>query len=62
MRAASELEQAIARYQDTEVAVTDGYQLFLPNVKTQRVYHFTNYRRAIVSAFQFDATRPTSVL
>jgi hypothetical protein len=59
---ATELRQAIAKYQDTAVARADGYQMFLPNVKEQRVYHFTNYRRAFVAAFHFDATKPTSIL
>jgi hypothetical protein len=62
VRVASELRQAIAKYQDTAVAVADGYRMFLPNVKAQRIYHFTSYRRAIASAFHFDATKPTSVL
>src|SRR5438874_13385010 len=34
---AAELKRAIAKYQDTAVAVKDGYQLFLPNLKTLRV-------------------------
>jgi hypothetical protein len=61
-RVATELRQAIAKYRDTAVAVADGYQLFLPNVKTQKVYHFTNNRRALLSVFHFDASKPTSVL
>jgi len=46
MRVSAELRQAIAKYQDTAAATADGYKMFLPNVKEQRVYHFTNYRRA----------------
>ncbi|HTE47440.1 MAG TPA: hypothetical protein VK636_19520 [Gemmatimonadaceae bacterium] len=59
---AAELKQAIAKYQDTAVAVADGYRMFLPNMKTQQVFHFTNNRRAFLAAFHFDASKPTSVL
>lgn len=57
----ADLRQAISKYQDTAVAVADGYKMFLPNVK-QRVYHFTNGRRAILAAFKFDPDKPTSIL
>jgi hypothetical protein len=57
-----ELRRAASKYRDTAVAVADGYQMFMPNVKNQRVYHFTNYRRAFAEAFRFDATKPTSLL
>jgi hypothetical protein len=59
---AAELKQAIAKYQDTAVAVADGYKMFLPDVKNQRVYHFTNNGRAFLAAFHFDPSKPTSVL
>jgi hypothetical protein len=58
----AELKQAIARYQDTAVAVADGYKMFLPGVKNQRVYHFTNNGRGLLAAFHFDASKPTSIL
>jgi len=58
----AELKQAIAKYQDTAAAVADGYKMFLPDVKNQRVFHFTNNGRALVSAFHFDPAKPTSVL
>ena len=59
---ADELRHAIAKYQDTAVARADGYRMFLPNVKQQRVYHFTNYRHAFAAAFHFDPAKPTSIL
>ncbi|HMA24892.1 MAG TPA: hypothetical protein VKP00_12880 [Gemmatimonadaceae bacterium] len=62
MTIANELRRAIAKYQDTAVARVDGYKMFLPNVKEQRVYHFTNYRRAFLAAFHFDVSKPTSIL
>jgi hypothetical protein len=58
----AELKQAIAKYQDTAVAVAEGYKMFLPDVKNQRVFHFTNNGRALLSAFHFDPAKPTSVL
>jgi hypothetical protein len=62
LRLAGELKQAITKYADTAAAVADGYKLFLPNVKQQRVYHFTNYGRAFMEAFRFDPAKPTSIL
>src|SRR5215211_1831315 len=59
---AADLRRAIQKYQDTNVASADGYKMFLPNVKEQRVYHFTNYKHAAVAAFRFDPARPTSIL
>src|SRR5687768_12999229 len=59
---ATELKVALAKYADTTAAVADGYRMFLPQVKNQRVYHFTNYRRAFVAAFTFDPSKPTSIL
>ena len=59
---AVELRQAIAKYQDTTAAVADGYRMFAPNIKNQRVYHFTNYGRAFMAVFHFDPAKPTSIL
>ena len=59
---AAELKRAIAKYEDTAAAVADGFKMFLPNVKNQRVYHFTNYGWALMEAFRFSAGRPTSLL
>lgn len=59
---ARQLRAALAKYADTAAAVADGYKMFMPNVKQQRVYHFTNYRHAFLEALRFDAERPTSIL
>jgi hypothetical protein len=59
---AAELKQALAKYQDPAAAGADGYRMFLPNVKAQHVYHFTNNGRALLSTFHFDPTKPTSIL
>jgi hypothetical protein len=58
----SELRTAIAKYKDVSVAERDGFKQFLPNVKNQRIYHFTNYRNAFKEAFRFDPEQPTSLL
>lgn len=57
-----QLRAALAKYADTSAAVADGYKMFMPNVKEQRVYHFTNYKNAFLEAFRFDPERPTSIL
>jgi hypothetical protein len=59
---ASTLRTALAKYADTTAAVADGYHLFLPGLKTQKVYHFTNSWRAVQEAVRFEPTRPTSLL
>jgi hypothetical protein len=62
MEVVKQLRTALAKYADTAAAVADGYKMFAPNLKQQRVFHFTNYRNAFLEAFRFDAERPTSVL
>jgi hypothetical protein len=59
---ARSLKAALAPYRDTVAAVRDGYRMFMPQVKEQKVYHFTNSWRAVQEAFRFDPTRPTSLL
>ena len=56
------LRRAIAKYADTTAAVADGYSMFAPKLKTQKIYHFTNWRRAVKEAFRFNAGEPTSLL
>ena len=48
-------------YQDYKVALADGFQIFLPNVP-QKMYHFSNHRYGLESAFHFDPSKPTSLL
>ena len=59
---AAVLRRALAKYADTSAATADGYQMFLPGLKTQKVFHFTNYRHAMTAAFRFDPGKPTSLL
>jgi hypothetical protein len=57
-----ELRQGIAKYKDVSVAEHDGYKMFAPNIKNQRVFHFTNGRHAFKEAFRFNPEEPTSLL
>jgi hypothetical protein len=61
-KVAGTLRAALMQYRDTAAAVADGYRMFLPGVKEQKVYHFTNSWRAVQEAFRFDPARPTSLL
>ena len=58
----TELRSGIAKYRDVRVAVDDGFRQFAPELKNQRIYHFTNYRWGFKNAFRFDAAKPTSLL
>ena len=61
-RTAAALRGALEKYRDVRAAARDGFTMFLPNVKDQRVYHFTSNRRALAAAFRFDPAEPTSLL
>jgi len=56
-----QVKTAIDKYRDYNNALADGYKIFLPNVR-QKMYHFTNYLYAMGAAFEFDPTKPTSLL
>ena len=58
----TELRSAISKYRDVRVAVDDGFRQFAPQIKNQRVYHFTNYRWAFENSFRFKPEKPTSLL
>lgn len=53
---------AIEKYKDSSAAEADGFRMFLPNVKHQKQYHFTNFRYAMEAAFGFNSEHPTSLL
>ena len=64
-RAASVVTQlrfAIRKYRDTTAAVADGYRMFAPQIRNQKVYHFTKSWHGVQEAFRFDPSRPTSLL
>ena len=55
------MREGIDEYRDYRRAIEDGYRIFLPNVP-MKVYHFTNYRRAMWEGRSFDARKPSSLL
>jgi hypothetical protein len=59
---AKQTRAAIGKYTDSKVAEADGYKMFLPNVKHQKMYHFTNYWYAAAASFNFNPEHPTSLL
>ena len=52
---------AMAPYQDYRKALSDGYEIFLPNVP-QPQYHFTKYEYGREARLHFDPHKPTSLL
>lgn len=58
---AATLSDAIEKYKDYRVALTDGFRIFMPNLP-QTQYHFTNYWNGYLEGFTFDPARPTSLL
>ena len=56
-----QLRAGIEKYKDYHVALAEGYKIFLPNIR-QEEYHFTNYTNGFLEAFEFEPTRPTSLL
>ncbi|HEX4632737.1 MAG TPA: hypothetical protein VH163_02830 [Gemmatimonadales bacterium] len=56
------VRSSLGKYRDVRVALADGFKEFLPNVKHQKVDHFTNWRHAVTARFSFDPASPTSLL
>ena len=54
-------KQAMAPYQDYHKALSDGYEIFLPDIP-QSQYHFTKYEYGREARLHFDALKPTSLL
>jgi hypothetical protein len=52
---------AMAPYQDYRKALSDGYEIFLPDV-AQSQYHFTKYEYGREARLHFDPLKPTSLL
>ncbi len=59
---ASQLRAAIDKYRSVKRAEADGFEMFAPQIKNQRVYHFTKGLWAIENQFRFDPAKPTSLL
>jgi hypothetical protein len=58
---ANELRAGIEKYKDYQVALNEGYKIFLPD-EPQPEYHFTNYWNGFLEALSFEPVRPTSLL
>ncbi len=59
---ADTLRRALAKYADPAVAERDGFKLFAPNVKKQKVFHYTKWENVLGEAFRFNPAKPTSIL
>jgi hypothetical protein len=57
----TDLQHALAKYQDYHVAEADGFKPFHPEFKTP-VVHFTKTWYGLKAAFTFNPTEPTSLL
>jgi len=49
------------KYKDYHTALNDGFTIFHPEIP-QKQYHFTSKSNAILAQFEFDPSRPTSLL
>src|SRR5258707_15432669 len=58
---AEQLREAIEKYKDYHVALSEGFRIFMPNLP-QAEYHFTSYENAFLESFTFDPPRPTYLL
>jgi len=54
--------EAVERYRDVAAAEADGYRRFAPQVKRQRIYHYTSRTAALQARFRFDPAVPTALL
>lgn len=52
---------AMAPYQDYRKALSDGYEIVLPNLP-QAQYHFTKHEYGLEARLHFDHMKPTSLL
>jgi hypothetical protein len=57
----TQLRSGIEKYKDYHVALDEGFKIFMPDVQ-QPEYHFTSYKNGFLGAFNFDPSRPTSLL
>ena len=53
---------AVEHYQDVAVAEAAGFRRFAPQVRHQRVYHYSSTAAALKARFRFDPASPTSLL
>jgi hypothetical protein len=62
MAIADTLRHALEKYSDPAAAERDGFRLFMPQMKNQKIYHYTKWANALGEAFRFDPAKPTSIL
>ncbi len=58
----TDLQHALAKYKDYHVAEEDGFKPFHPEIKQQKVVHFTRSWYALKAQFTFNPNEPTSLL
>src|SRR5689334_12541180 len=56
------IRSTLGKYRDVRAAEADGFRQFLPGVKNQPVYHYTNRLYALEAQLRFDPDHPTSLL
>jgi hypothetical protein len=56
------LRRSLEKYRDVRIAEADGFRMFAPKLRRQRVYHYTDRRAAAAALVRFDPERPTSLL
>ena len=58
----TDLQRALAKYQDYHAAEAAGFKPFHPEIKIQKVVHFTKTWYGLKAAFTFNPDEPTSLL
>ncbi len=58
----SDLQRALGKYKDYHAAEAEGFKPFHPEIKNQKVVHFTRNWNALKAAFTFNPDEPTSLL
>src|ERR1700735_2357075 len=58
----TDLQHALAKYKDYHVAEADGFKPFHPEIKQQKVVHFTRNWYGLKASFTFNPDEPTSLL
>jgi hypothetical protein len=56
------LKTALAKYQDYHAAEAAGFKPFHPELKQQKVVHFTKWWYGLKAHFEFNPAEPTSLL
>src|SRR5271154_7282741 len=57
----TDLQHALAQYKDYHVDEADGFKPFHPEIKAQKVVHFTRSWYGLKASFTFNPDEPTSL-